>query len=144
MVEEYAQHGVRFQYPDSWELAEQPNDDGVAVTVSGLGTCFWMLQLFLDAPPPDHVISQAVDAFRDEYDEMDFYPVSDKLCDRPASGGDIEFVCLELINGASVRACQTDQFTVLVLFQGTDSELEETRETLEAITASLQCDSGDG
>ena len=144
MVDEYAQNGVRFRYPDYWELTEQPNGDGVAVTLSGPGTCFWMLQLFLDAPAPDHVISQAVDAFRDEYDEIDFYPISDELCGRPASGGDLKFVCLELINSASLRACQTDRFTALVLFQGTDSELEETRETLEAITASLRCDSDDG
>ena len=143
MVDEFAGHGVRFRYPDSWELTEQQNDDGVAVTISGPGTSFWTLQLFFDAPAPEHVILQAVEAFRAEYEEIDFYPASAELCARPASGGDVEFVCLELMNSAFLRAFQADRFTALVLFQGTDAELEETRETLDAITDSLRCDSGD-
>ena len=144
MVDEFAGNGVRFRYPELWELTEQQNEDGVAMTVSGPGTSFWTLQLFFDAPAPEHVISQAVEAFRGEYDEFDFYPVSGELCGRPASGGDVEFVCLELINSAFLRAVQTERFTALVLFQGTDTELEETRKTLDAITASLHCDSDDG
>ena len=50
---------------------------------------------------------------------------------------DVDFVCFELINSAFIRSFQTERFTVLVLYQGFDAELETTRPLLEAISASL-------
>jgi len=143
MAEEFCGHGVRFRYPELWELAEQANEDGVSMTIAGPGTSFWTLQLFADSPAPENVISQAVEAFQADYEELDFYPLSGELCGRTWCGGDIEFVCLELLNSAFLRAFPTDRFTALVLYQGTDLELEETRETLAAITESLRCDDDD-
>ena len=140
MADEFSGHGVRFRYPEMWELTEQANDDGVSMTLSSPGTTSWTLQIFFDSPAPQDVISQAVEAFQAEYDESDFYPLQGELCGRPWCGGDFEFVCLELLNSAFLRAFQTEQFTALVLYQGTDLELEETRDTLVAITESLRCD----
>ena len=51
---------------------------------------------------------------------------------------DVDFVCFELINSAFLRSFQTDRFTVLVLYQGFDGELAESRAVLEAISASLE------
>jgi len=42
-----------------------------------------------------------------------------------------------LINTAALRAFETPGFTAVVLYQGTDHELRETRSVLEAITRSL-------
>ena len=54
-----------------------------------------------------------------------------------AAGRDIEFVCLELVNSAVLRAVATPERTILVLYQGTDHELEDTRRMMERITESL-------
>lgn len=143
MYETFARYGVQFRYPGWWELAEQPNDDGVSITVSSPETAFWTLSLLPGVLAPEDVVEQAVDAFRDEYDELDVYPSTAEVCRRPTAARDIDFVCLDLIGSAFLRAFRTARFTALVLYQGTDRELAETRETLERIAASLECDAPD-
>lgn len=136
----YASYGIRFRYPDDWELAEDPLEAGVCITVAGDGTSFWSISLYEDRPGPQEVIETAVEAFREEYDELDVYPVEVQLAGVPGVGRDIEFVSLDQLNTACVRAFRTAEATAFVLYQGTDRELEETREVLEEISTSLVCE----
>jgi hypothetical protein len=137
----YAAHGIRFRYPAAWQLTEQEAGGEVSIAVSSPETSFWSLSLFFDRPQPEQVMESALDAFREEYDEIDIYPVSANLCRQKNLARDVEFVCLDLLNSAFLRAFRTARFTALVLYQGTDHELEdETQPLLEAISNSLQCD----
>lgn len=140
MTELYCHYGVQFHYPSDWELTEQKTYENVTITAASAETSFWSLMLLFDRPDPELVIEKAVDAFRDEYSEIDVYPATSELCHRPTEARDVEFVCLEMLNSAFLRAFQTEKFTAFVLYQATDRELEETRGTLEAIEASLQYD----
>lgn len=139
MQEIYSGHGVRFRYPDDWDVTEQRQEDQITITVSSPGTSFWSVSVFPDGPEPDELVEAALDAFREEYPELDIYPASAKLCDRRAVAKNIEFVCLELLNSAWLRSIRTPQSTLLVLYQGTDAELEETQPELERMTRSLEC-----
>lgn len=139
----YDANGVRFRYPAWWELDEQTESNEVSITVSSPGTAFWSLMLLLEAPPPEHVIESVVDAYREEYHEIDIYPVDAMLCHRSNVARDLEFVCLELINSAYLRAFRTGRFTALILYQGTDAELEASKHILEEISASLECEGDD-
>lgn len=140
MTEVFSRHGVQFEYPDDWELDEQQSDFEIQVTVQSPETSFWSLSLILDRPEPLTVANTAIAALRELYDEIDVYPSDGPLCERETVARDMEFVCLELVNSAYVRAFQTDSFTALVFYQGTDSELEETRELMEDISRSLVCE----
>jgi hypothetical protein len=142
--ETFAAHGVRFAYPSEWELSEQNRDGELSITVSSPHTSFWTLSLFFDRPEPADIIEAVLDAFRDEYSELDVYPSQVKLCHRQTVARDIEFVCLELLNSAWARAFQTEEFTALVLYQAYDAELIETGDVLERITRSLECDGDEG
>jgi hypothetical protein len=137
MDETYEGHGIRFRYPASWELAEQEEGESTSITVASPETSFWSISLFRDLPSPQAVVASAIEAFREEYDEVDVYPSEERLGDRPGVANDVDFVCFELINSAFLRAFQTERFTVLVLYQGFDGELAESRRLLEAISASL-------
>ena len=136
----YRSHGVRFQYPDYWELTEQRQENELSITVSSPETSFWSLTLLPDGPSPDEIMASAMVAFEDEYEELDIYPSEASICDRRSVARDVEFVCLELVNSAFLRAFRLGERSALVLYQGTDHELEETRETLEEITSSLHCE----
>ena len=46
----YAEHGVRFEYPDGWELSHEHDDDDFTVTVESEGTAFWMLSVLSGRP----------------------------------------------------------------------------------------------
>jgi len=127
----YAAHGVRFRYPDDWDLTEQQTESNVTITVSSQETSFWSLTLFFDRLQPEQVLETALDAFRNEYDDIDVYPAETMLGRVGNLARDVEFVCLELINGAFLRVFRTGRFTAVVLYQGTDHELKETREMLE-------------
>jgi hypothetical protein len=137
MEEIYEGHGIRFRYPAYWELTEQEDDEATSVTVASPETSFWSISLFQDGPTPQQVLDLAVEAFQEEYAEADVYPSTARIGKRAGMARDVDFVCFELINSAFLRSFQTDRFTVLVLYQGFDAELETTRPLLETISASL-------
>ena len=137
MVAEFNEDGIRFRYPAYWELTEQEDDEATSVTVASPDTSFWSISLFREGPTPHQVLDSAVEAFQEEYAEADVYPSTARIGDRAGVARDVDFVCFELINSAFIRSFQTAHFTVLVLYQGFDAELETTRPLLEAISASL-------
>ncbi|HEY3968420.1 MAG TPA: hypothetical protein VGM05_27985 [Planctomycetaceae bacterium] len=135
----YQAHGVRFRYPSNWELAEQHEEDQLSITVSSPTTAFWTLSLFSSCPEPEDVVQTVLDAFHEEYDEMDDYPSSTRIGKRPTVGRDIDFVCLDRLNVAAVRAFRTREFTAMVLLQMTEAERSDVEPILEKITRSLSC-----
>jgi hypothetical protein len=137
MEELYEEHGIRFRYPAYWELTEQEDEEATSITVASPETSFWSISLFKDGPSPQQVLESALEAFREEYPEVDVYASTARTGERAGVARDVDFVCFELINSAFLRAFQTERFTVLVLYQGFDAELEMTRPMLEAISASL-------
>ncbi|HET6327122.1 MAG TPA: hypothetical protein VFG04_20745 [Planctomycetaceae bacterium] len=137
MEEIYEGHGISFRYPANWELTEQEDDEATSITVASPETSFWSISLFQDSPSPQEVLNSAVEAFREEYAEADIYPSTARVGKRAGLARDVDFVCFELISSAFLRAFQTRRYTVLVLYQGFDGELETTRPLLEAISASL-------
>jgi hypothetical protein len=137
MQSTYNSNGVRFRYPSHWELSEQREGEQISITVSSPETAFWTVSLFRDCPEPDDIVAAVLDAFREEYAEMDEYPSRVRVCRRPTVGRDIDFVCLELLNTACVRAFRAREFTVLVLFQLTEGEQEVSGPVLDRITRSL-------
>ena len=140
MTQVLERHGIRFEYPDDWILHEQSDPLEFTVTVHSPETSFWSLTLLFDRPEPQQVLDSALDAFREVYSELDIYPGDDRLADRPTLACDLDFVCHELISTAFLRAIATPRFTILVLFQGADLELDETQVLLEQITRSLTWD----
>ena len=139
MDEIYSSHGVQFRYPGPWELSEESAGDEISITVASPETSFWSLTLIHNRPSPEDVIQSAVAVLREEYDELDDYSSRDTLCGRDTVACDLEFVCLELLNSAYLRAFRTDNFSALVYYQGTDQELADTLPVLEAISATLEC-----
>ena len=140
MLQTYSAHGVRFEYPEDWELSEHGAGDEIVVTVSSPETAFWSLSLFRDHPEPQRVVDAVVETFREEYANLDIYEADEDVCSQPALGCDIEFFCLELLNSAWVRAFEARDFTVLVLYQATDHELDEIAPIFHGITESLACE----
>jgi hypothetical protein len=137
MEEIYDRHGIRFRYPAYWEVTEQDDDEATSITVASPDTSFWSISLFKDGPSPQQLVDSAIEAFQEEYAEVDVYPSTARTGERAGVARDVDFVCFELINSAFLRSFQTEGYTVLVLYQGFDGELEMTRPLLEAISASL-------
>ena len=143
MEEVYQAHGIEFRYPSDWNLGEERSENEISISVASSETSFWSLTLFFDSPRPEDLIESALDAFRGEYDEFDIYPTEAEWCRQTSVACELEFVCLELLNSAFLWAFRTENFSALVLYQGTDQELVETKEILQEISASLQWEGGE-
>ncbi|MCH2209924.1 MAG: hypothetical protein MK110_01375 [Fuerstiella sp.] len=137
----FQKYGIRFLYPDIWELEESGNDDDIVITISNEGTCFWSMHILGGCPPPPQVIESCVAAFTEEYDDAEESPAEQQLAEMPAYAKEVHFSCFELMNTASLQSVRTTEFTLLVLWQGTDHELAEYRQLLESITGSVRADS---
>jgi hypothetical protein len=99
------------------------------------------LTLLDDAPDPNDILETVLDAYRDEYKDIDVYESTPKLS-VSAIACDLDFVCLDLVNSVTVLAVRTNRRTVLIVAQGTDHELELTRSVMESITKSFSCEEG--
>lgn len=140
-MNEYTQYGIRFEYPEDWQMDDGEAADARTITVNSGETSFWCLSIFEDCPSIESVLDAAIAAFEEEYEEVDVSATEethlDSFVDQEIVARDVEFVCLELVNTACLRAIAAEQFTLLVLYQGTDFELAQTGRTLERITESL-------
>lgn len=134
-------HGIRFEYPDDWILHEQSSPEEVTLTVQSPDTSFWSLTLIFDRLDPRRVIDSVLDTFREEYSEIDVYPSDVRLNDLPTEACELDFVCHDLIGSAFLRAVATPDFTLLVLYQGADLELDDVQPLLEKVSRSLTWES---
>ena len=136
-LQKYSGFGLRFHYPLDWELSEEITQEQVSITVSSAETAFWSVTVLRHCPDPESVLRAALLAYEEEYDEMDFVETEAALATRQAPAVEVHFVCLELTNTAFLQALRVSQFTLLVLYQLNDGELQEQEPVLEQINSSL-------
>ena len=139
----YDGHGVSFRYPSDWTLAEDTAANEVTISLQTPGATFWSLTIFADRPPAEDVLGAVLSAYRDEYPELDVYAVTTTLCQLPAEACDLDFVCLDLVSSAGLRATESATRTYLVIYQGPDPELKIYRPHFELILDSLELDDDD-
>jgi hypothetical protein len=130
--------GVRFRYPKAWEFSRETRGRDVTFHLQTGGTAFWSLTLLAEKPLATEAVDAAVQAFREEYPEVDLYDSPDWLVEGPTAGCELDFVYVDLVNSAVIRAEITSDFTVLVVYQAETRELEAMREVLSAVTSSVQ------
>ncbi len=137
MPQVFSGHGIQLEYPEDWLPHEQSSPDEFTLSINSPATSFWSVTLLFDRPSPDEVVESVLEALREEYTEIDVYDSDERLRDSPTVACDVDFVCHELIGSAFLRAVIAPQFTLLVVSQGADFELEETQKQLDQITKSL-------
>lgn len=143
MLQTYQQHGVSFRYQSDWELTEESTDAQHVITLQTAGASFWTITIFEDRPDPELILESVLDAFHDDYEDVDVYPVQATLHRQPAAAADLDFVYLDVITSVVIRAFQTDAVSALVMYQGTDQELEHLRSKFDAVTESLEMEGRD-
>ena len=133
----YEGHGLRFMYPENWQLDVQPGESVVTISVQSPSTAFWMITLFEGQAAAGDVAAEALSALRDDYPELDADEARETLAGHPAVGHDISFVSLDLTNTCWTRAFRAPPTTFLVIFQTNDRELPQSELVLRAISKSL-------
>ena len=120
-TEVYEDHGVHFEYPSDWQV--EVSEDGPVTTVevqAPSGLAFAWVRTDESCPDPVDVADEVLEALRQEYPDLDAAPASERAQDRFATGYDIEFFSLDVINGATIRCFRTPLRTLLVFGQWSD------------------------
>jgi hypothetical protein len=140
MVAEFHHSGVRFQYPDNWQLERSDDDNGWTVTVQSPDTAFLMLTLRADRPDPAELAETALEALRADYPALEADARSETVAGRPAAGHDVRFFSFDLTNHGWTRAFAGPHGTLLLLCQLNDLETDTNEQVLRAVTASMRLD----
>ena len=137
----YDDHGVRFEYPASWELDESDDDSRVTISVqSPSGLAFVMVTLDEDRPTPAEMVEEALSAMREEYPGAEVVPAADEAGAHRAEGHDLEFFALDLVSACSIRAFRTPSRTILVFGQWSaiDADDEEPEAVFAGVLRTLE------
>jgi hypothetical protein len=138
MVAEFDAPGIRFKYPENWQLEREDNEAGWTVSVQSPETAFLMLCLREDMPSTDQLADTALAALREEYPDLEADDCVASLAGQPAVGHDIRFFSFDLTNTCWTRSFYSSRGTVLVMCQFNDLESDKNELVLRAICASLE------
>ena len=140
----YDKLGIRFLYPENWQLDETDMVEGNnSVTVFSPEGAFWTILAHPPGLDQQDLIQAALEAMHEEYDEIDEEAYHDVIAGREVFGVDLNFYCLDLTNTAWLRSYATDEGTYLVLCQGDDREFERVAGVFDGMLQSLLNPSSD-
>jgi hypothetical protein len=135
----YDDRGIRFEYPNDWEL--EVTDDGplttVAVQAPG-GLAFALVTVDDSCPSPADVADQALEALREEYPVLDASPALETINGHRTVGHDVEFISLDMTNSCTIRCFRTPRRTVLLFGQWSDLVAEESEPNLDAVRRTFE------
>ena len=136
----YDDHGIRFEYPDDWELDVTEDGPRVTVTVqSPSGLAFALVTVDDDRPEPSDLTDEALAALKDEYPTLEAFPALETIDGHKAIGHDVEFLSLDLNNASVLRAFRTPRRTLFFLAQWSDDlEGEDAEIAFRTLRRSLE------
>ncbi|MDO4558493.1 MAG: hypothetical protein Q4C47_05975 [Planctomycetia bacterium] len=138
MSAEYRGMGVAFQFPENWELEQEPSmGRGRGVTVNAPSGGFWSLAVYPRGTDPKRLADAAVAVFRQEYREVETEAIDETIEGHSLTGYDVDFFCLDILIRATIRCFGNDDSVYVILSQGEDREHRTCGAVFEAITTSL-------
>jgi hypothetical protein len=134
----YHKLGVRFLYPENWDLVESdPRDDPRTITVQSELGSFWSITLYALDVDPASLAETALAALQEEYEELEVEPVSESIAGVPAAGFEVHFYVGQHVAAARIRVFQREPSLVLLLCQAEDREFDRLEPVFDAMTVSL-------
>lgn len=138
MIKNFDRDGIQFQYPANWTLDLDEGGNGWTVVLQSPATAFALISLRPDADTPSQVATEALDALKQEYSELEADQAIDNIAGQPAVGHDIEFLTLDTSIICWTRCFESSAGPVLVLCQTSEYDREMNEPVLRAICASIQ------
>lgn len=134
----FARFGLAFDYPDSWSIDTDVDDDtAAAVTALAPDGGFWSVSAHPPGTDPESLSLAVSQQMQEEYRDLDTEAASDDVAGRLLHGFDFNFYCLDLTNTAHVRALATPTATYVVFCQAEDREWDRISPVFAAMTASF-------
>lgn len=137
----FDRHGIRFMYPENWELGEEEGGAELdAVTVTSPAGAFLSVGLHPEGTSPETVSQTAIQALKDEYDSLEILPLPARFAQEDAISYELNFIYLDLIGTVRVHAFRTGDLTCLVMIQAESRDFDALDRVFDAICESLKVD----
>ncbi len=139
MPAEYDKLGIRFLYPENWQLDEEEavHGDGTVTVYSPDGGAFWTIVVHPAGANPRELTATGLRTMKEIYDSLEAEPIEEDIAGREMSGFDMHFYCLDLTNTAILRSFSTAAATYVILFQAEDRDWPAAEPVFRAMTHSL-------
>src|SRR4051794_3839469 len=121
---QFDESGIRFQYPENWQLEREEHESGWTVSVQSPETAFLLISVNADGPDAEEVTNTVLEAMRGDYPDLEAEECVDSLAGQPAVGHEMHFVSLDLLNTCWTRGIYSAEGTALVMWQASDLEAE--------------------
>jgi hypothetical protein len=134
--------GVKFLYPDNWNLAAQSLDTSPQVIeLQSPSSAFWTLHVYTADSDAGEIVDEFRDAMIDEFAGLEAWPIEEMEGEEPVLGYDMSFYCLDFLIAAKVRCWRFGNALLLTHAQAEDREFEEIAPIFRAMTISLMRES---
>ncbi len=134
----YDKLNIRFQYPENWTLeADDVSSGKQAVSVYSPGGAFWTVVTHQVDTNAAEIAETALQAMRDEYDELDSEETREEILGVEIIGYDLNFYCLDLTNTAWIRVGCSSKAMYLIICQADDREFAKMAPVFQAMITSL-------
>ena len=136
----YEQFGVRFLYPENWELDNREDSSRPwSVSVHSPGGGFWSITVYDQQTDLDWLNKETLQAVREEFQESYFESdaVSEQIAGQSTTGFNVHFYYLDFLVVSKLRSLRVGTHSCVVLYQAEDREFEKMEMVFQAITHSL-------
>jgi hypothetical protein len=133
--------GIKFLYPENWQLSEEGGDDWPkVVNVQSPDGAFLSIYVYQsDANLPELVL-EAVEAMRAEYEDLEAEEILEP--DDADYGYNLDFYCLDLVVTTQIRGVQLPDCAVVWQAQAESRDFDRHELVFKAITTSLRNGAG--
>lgn len=133
----YDKFGVKFLYPDNWQIVEEEgNDWPQTVTVQSPEGAFLSLFIYEGGVNLRDLVREAVEAMKEEYEDIEAEEIL-----QPTDGSDygynLDFYCLDLVITAQIRGALVPGKALVWQCQAENREFDKCELVFRAITTSL-------
>jgi hypothetical protein len=140
MPGQFEKYGVKFLYPENWNVAEESDPEEESwpkvISVQSPGGSFWTLHVYEGGVNIRSLVREAVEAIREEYHELEEEELL--TCDDGADYGyDLHFYYLDLLVTARVRALLRPGQALLWILQGESRDFDTSEPIFQAMILSM-------
>lgn len=133
--------GVEFLYPENWKIHEAQDPEMGDIPGVMLETpegAFFSLNRYAGIDDSAAVIDQALEAMREEYQEMEVREYDDPLAAAKDSALELDFYYLDLLITARLLAIRDRGDVLLVQIQGESRDFDKLEPVFSAMLKSLR------
>ena len=138
MTAKYERDGLTFQYPENWQLDEDPLQGFPrSISVTAKSGAFWCATVYDQGTAIDELTKQYVRTLEQEYEDLEQEPLELELAEETVCGLDLQFYCLDFLVRSRVFGLAVGERVVLLEWQAEDREFDQMEPVFRAISFSL-------